>query len=238
MRGSRGTQGGGCTDAVGAQPAPLQQSIRQVEHAEEAKAAVQRFDKVEVGHDRFEVAGLSLPSARVRRMEQSSRRLLTAGGLAGLIALLGKRRRRGRRRGRCCESGTVAWPAMPDWADDGAMTNVDAFNTFVAAERPCYRHYPEAAAQAIVGMDPTGASPQPQFGLRYGPSAGSAETAVVITVETPGDDSVEATRYQFTFADEAVLGGTAGVHRLLTGVREFRCYEGRGHTGWGTERCL
>lgn len=127
---------------------------------------------------------------------------------------------------------------MPEWDADGTMSNVDEFNAFGSEERPCYRHYPEAAAQAILGMDPTGASPQSQFLLRYGPSAGSGETAVILTIETPGDDSVEATRYHLTFADETALGGTPGVHRLLAGRREFRCHEGRGHTGWGTELCL
>lgn len=179
----------------------------------------------------------------VRSMEQSNRRMLIAGGLAGLFSLVRRRRKKKKRTKaqgdeQCCASGTVAWPAMPTWDADGTMSNVDDFNAFVSDERPCYRHYPEAAAQAIIGMDPTGASPQSQFLLRYGPSAGSGETDVVITVETPGDDSVEATRYRFTFADEAVLDGEAGVHRLLTGVREFRCYEGRGHTEWGTEACL
>ncbi|CAN5810006.1 hypothetical protein BH23ACT10_BH23ACT10_08010 [soil metagenome] len=175
----------------------------------------------------------------VRGMEESNRRMLVAGGVAGLLALVRRRRRRKRRRGgRCCASGTIAWPALPSWDADGAMRNVDEFNAFIAEERPCYRHYPEAAAQAILGMDPTGASPQSQFLLRYGPSAGSGETDVTITIESLGDDSVEATRYGFTFADEAVLDGTAGVHRLLVGRREFRCHEGRGHTGWGTEPCL
>lgn len=171
-------------------------------------------------------------------MEQANRRILTFGGVAALLALWRKRRRKRRRRSRCCESGTVAWPAMPSWNADGSMSNVDDYNDFVASERPCYRHYPEAAAQAILGMDPTGASPQSQFLLRYGPSAGSGETDVIITVETLGDDSVEATRYRFTFADEAVLGGTPGVHRLLVGLREVRCHEGRGHTDWGTDLCL
>jgi hypothetical protein len=171
-------------------------------------------------------------------MEQQSRRILVAGGIASLLTVLRRRRRTKGRHDRCCESGTVAWPALPAWDAGGAMTNVDDFNAFIAAERPCYRHYPEAAAQAVAGMDPTGASPQPQFLLRYGPGAGSGETDVVITVETPGDDAVEATRYRFTFADEAVLDGEAGVHRLLAGVREFRCYEGRGHTDWGTDLCL
>lgn len=174
------------------------------------------------------------------RMEQSNRRMLAAGGLAGLLALLRRRRRRKRRRGRdrCCAPGTLTWPDAPAWDADGAMTNVDDFNAFVEAERPCYRHYPEAAAQAVLGMDPTGASPQSQFLLRYGPSAGSGETDVVITVESIGDDSVEATRYLLTFADEMVLGGTPGVHRLVAGLREFRCHEGRGHTEWGPSLCL
>jgi hypothetical protein len=174
------------------------------------------------------------------RMEHSSRRWVAVGGIAGVLALLGRRRRtkRIRERQRCCASGTLMWPDAPAWDDDGAMTNVGDFNAFLIAERPCYRHYPEAAAQAVLGMDPTGASPQAQFVLRYGPSAGSGETDVVITVESPGDDSVEATRYHLTFADEMVLDGTPGVHRLLAGRREFRCHEGRGHTDWGPSLCL
>lgn len=165
--------------------------------------------------------------------------MLAAGGLAGLLALL-RRRRRGRRptRDRCCASGTLTWLDAPAWDADGAMINVDDFNAFSAAERPCYRHYPATAAQAVLGMDPTGASPQSQFLLRYGPGAGSGETDVVITVESLGDDSVEATRYRLTFGDEMVLGGTPGVHRLLAGLREFRCHEGRGHTEWGPSLCL
>jgi hypothetical protein len=173
-------------------------------------------------------------------MEQSNRRVLVAGGLAGLVALVRRRRKNKKKKakGRCCASGTLAWPDAPAWNDAGQMTNVDDFNAFVEDARPCYRHYPESSAQAVLGMDPTGASPQAQFLLRYGPGAGSGETDVVITIESLGDDSVEATRYLLTFGDETVLGDTPGRHRLLAGLREFRCHEGRGHTDWGPELCL
>ncbi|HSJ44806.1 MAG TPA: hypothetical protein VK923_09015 [Euzebyales bacterium] len=172
-------------------------------------------------------------------MEQSNRRMLVAGGVAGMLALLRRRRRKRKRtQDHGCASGALMWPDAPAWDADGVMTNVDDFNAFVSAERPCYRHYPESAAQAVLGMDPTGASPQPPFVLRYGPAAGSGETDVVITVESIGDDSVEATRYHLTFADEMVLDGTPGVHRLVAGLREFRCHEGRGHTEWGPSLCL
>jgi len=56
--------------------------------------------------------------------------------------------------------------------------------------------------------------------------------------EHEGDDSVAATRYRFTFVDEAVVGGTPSVYRLLEGVREFRCQPGRGQTDWGPDLCL
>lgn len=174
------------------------------------------------------------------RMEQSNTRILAIGGLAGLVALLRRRRTKRKKatKGRRCASGTLMWPDAPAWGDDGQMTNVADFNAFVADARPCYRHYPEAAAQAVLGMDPTGASPQTQFLLRYGPGAGSGETDVVITIESLGDDSVEATRYLLTFGDGMVLDdGVPGEHRLLAALREFRCHEGRGHTEWGPQLC-
>lgn len=165
-------------------------------------------------------------------MKRWWKRLLAASGLAGLLAALCKRK------GRCCRSGTVRWLNSPDWATDGSLANIASFNTHLANARPCYRHYPESAAQAILGMDPAGGSPQAPFTLAYGPSAGSGETDVTITFESLEDDSVAATRYRFTFVDEGFVGGTAGEHRLLHGLREFRCQPGRGHTDWGTDLCV
>ena len=118
------------------------------------------------------------------------------------------------------------------------LTNVASFTAFVAAARPCYRHYPEASAQAVLGMDPSGSHPQPSFELEYHPSAGSGETDVIIIRDVVGDDSVAAERIRLTFVDEGYVGGTAGVHRLLYGERQVRCHPGRGHEDWGTTPCL
>ncbi len=165
-------------------------------------------------------------------MARYIKRLVAVTGLAGLLAALCKPKKR------CCRSGTLAWPQSPDWTPGGSLANVASFNAHLTTARPCYRHYPESAAQAILGMDPAGASPQEPFTLAYGPSAGSGETDVTITFESLEDDSVAAIRYLFTFVDEGYVGGTAGVQRLLHGRREFRCQPGRGHTDWGTDLCV
>lgn len=158
-------------------------------------------------------------------------RLLGLMGLARLVAWVAGRRR-------CCVSGNVQWPDTPVWAADGALANVASFNSFVDTERPCYRHYPEAAAQIVLGMDPSGSRPQEAFVLAYHPGAGSGETDVVIILEIDGDDSVAAERYVLTFVDEIVVGGTPGVHRLVYGTRQFRCHPGRGQQNWATTPCL
>lgn len=118
------------------------------------------------------------------------------------------------------------------------MTNVDDVNAFLAAERPCYRYYPEALAQAVLGMDPSGSQPQDPFTLAYHPGAGSGETDVTILFEDLEDDSVSAVRYVLTFGDEAVIGGSVGGHRLLAATRSLRCQPARGHQDWGPEPCL
>lgn len=159
--------------------------------------------------------------------------LVSVTGLLG--ALLAWLRRCLRR---CCDFSVGPWTDSPAWADDGRMTNVDAFQSFVETTRPCWRHYPSAAALAIVGIDPKGMDPAGPVLVERGPSAGSGEVDVTLTFEHEGDDSVAATRYRFTFVDESFVGGTAGVFRLLEGRREFRCQPGRGHTDWGSELCL
>jgi hypothetical protein len=118
------------------------------------------------------------------------------------------------------------------------MTNVDAFRMFVDDARPCWRHYPPAIALAILGIDPSGDEPLEPVIVQRAPSAGSGEVDVTLVFEHEGDDSVAATRYRFTFVDEAFVGGTAGVFRLLEGMREFRCQPGRGQTDWGPAPCL
>ena len=157
---------------------------------------------------------------------------LSATGLAGLVVLVR------RCRSRCCASSVGAWTDAPAWAADGRMTNVEAFRTFVDDARPCWRHYPPAAALALVGIDPGGDAPTEPVTVQRAPSAGSGEVDVTLVFEHADDDSVAATRYRFTFVDEAFLGGTAGRFRLLEGMREFRCQPGRGQTEWSPELCL
>lgn len=152
-------------------------------------------------------------------------------GLGGLLAWLL------RRRCRCCDGGRLRWPGTPTWSSAGLMTNVAAVNAFVAAERPCWRHYPESAAQVVLGMDVSGQEPTPAFTLEYHPSAGSGETDVIVTRDVVGDDSVAAERFVVTFGDEAIIGGDVGGHRLLSASRTFRCHPGRGHEDWGTTPC-
>ena len=158
-------------------------------------------------------------------------RLLGLSGVGAALASWWWRRR-------CCTAGRLDWPDSPAWSTDGVMTNVGSFTAFVDANRPCYRHYPEASAQAVLGMDPSGSHPQPAFELAYHPGAGSGETDVVVTRDVEGDDSVAGERVTLTFLDEAVTGGTAGVHRLVFGQREVRCHAGRGHEDWSTTPCL
>ena len=157
----------------------------------------------------------------------------SATGLAGLVVAFLRRCLR-----RCCDASIGAWTDVPARGSDGSMTNVDAFRTFVEDQRPCWRHYPLAAAFAILGIDPSGDAPIEPTIVERAPSAGSGEVDVTLVFEHEGDDSTAATRYRFTFVDEAFVGGTAGVFRLLEGMREFRCHPGRGQTDWGPELCL
>ena len=159
--------------------------------------------------------------------------ILAATGIAAVMAAL-----RRRKADACCDASVGAWSGLPAWADDGHMTNVGAFVTFVDDVKPCWRHYPPAAALAIVGFDPRGDDPMEPVVIDRAPSAGSGEVDLTLTFEHVGDDSVAATRYRFTFVDEAFVDGTPGVFRLLTGVREFRCHQGRGQTDWGPQLCL
>jgi hypothetical protein len=159
--------------------------------------------------------------------------VLSATGLAGAIVALLRRLWR-----RCCDPSVGAWTDAPAWGDDGHMTNVEAFQAFVADARPCWRHYPVSASLAIIGIDPAGHGPIDPVTVQRAPSAGSGEVDVTLVFEHEGDDSVAATRYRFTFVDEAFVGGTAGSFRLLQGVREFRCQPGRGQTDWGPALCL
>lgn len=157
----------------------------------------------------------------------------SATGLAALVAAVLRRRCR-----RCCDASIGAWTDDPSWGADGRMTNVASFVTFVDDRRPCWRHYPVAAALAAVGIDPGGDAPMAPVTAERAPSAGSGEVDVTLVFEHEDDDSVAATRYRFIFVDEAYVGGTPGAFRLLEGLREFRCQPGRGHTDWGTELCL
>lgn len=166
-------------------------------------------------------------------MKRKLASVLSATGLAGIVAALVRRCCR-----RGCDPSVGAWTEAPSWAADGRMTNVDVFRTFVNDTRPCWRHYPPAAALAIVGIDPRSDEPLEPVIVQRAPSAGSGEVDITLVFEHEGDDSVAATRYRFTFVDEAFLGGTAGVFRLLEGMREFRCQPGRGHTDWGPDLCL
>ncbi len=167
-------------------------------------------------------------------MDRRTTRTLTGTGLGvGLIALLRWLRRR-----RCCDPSAGAFDAGPTWSDTGQMTNVDVFQAFVDDKEPCWRHYPVAAALAIVGFDPHGDPLLAPVTVEQAPSAGSGEVDVTLVFDHEGDDAVAATRYRFTFVDEAFTGGTAGRYRLLAGLREFRCQPGRGHTDWGPELCL
>lgn len=159
--------------------------------------------------------------------------LLAATGIAALVAAW--RRSRG---GAGCDPDVGAWTGTPTWADDGHMANVAAFVDFVRDAAPCWRHYPPAAALALIGFDPRADSPMEPVIVDRAPSAGSGEVDLTLTFEHAADDSVAATRYRFTFVDEGYLGGTSGVFRLLSGVREFRCQPGRGQTDWGPELCL
>lgn len=159
--------------------------------------------------------------------------VFSLAGLAGFVAALVRRCRR-----RGCDPSVRAWTVAPSWGPDGRMTNVDSFRTFVEEKRPCWRHYPPAAALAIVGIDPRGDEPLEPVIVQRAPSVGSGEVDITLVFEHEGDDSVAATRYRFTFVDEAFLGGPPAVFRLLEGVREFRCQPGRGQTDWGPARCL
>lgn len=165
----------------------------------------------------------------------TSRSVARVGGLLGIGGLVAwwLRRRCG-----CCAVGPTSWDAAPTWSTDGTMTNVGAFNAFVAAHEPCWRHYPATAAQVVVGIDVGGGEPTAAITLDQGPGAGSGETDVTIVRDVEGDDSVAAERFMLTFGDEATIGGTTGGHRLLFATRSFRCHPGRGHEDWGTTPCL
>lgn len=167
-------------------------------------------------------------------MDRKTSRALSATGIgAALLALLRWLRRR-----RCCDPSVGAWDGAPTWSETGQMTDVEAFQSFVDSARPCWRHYPIAAALAVIGFDPRSDHLSPPATVEQGPSAGSGELDVTLVFEHEDDDSVAATRYRFTFVDEGFVGGTADRYRLLAGLREFRCQPGRGQTDWGPELCL
>jgi hypothetical protein len=157
-----------------------------------------------------------------------------AGLTAGILAWLCRRRRAAGG----CDPTVGAWPGPPQWSSDGMLTNVAAFVAFVTAEEPCWRGYPIASALAVIGVDPGSAYPEDPVLVESGPSAGSGEVDVRLTYEVTDDDSVAGIRYLLTFVDEAFLGGTAGVYRLVAGLRELRCLPGRGQQDWGTDLCL
>lgn len=157
----------------------------------------------------------------------------SAVGLLGLIAAIFRRWRRA-----CCDPAVGGWTEDPAWSADGLLGNVGAFNDFVAETRPCWRHDAISAALAALGIDPSGDAPMDTVVVSRAPSAGSGEVDVTLVYEVEGDDSVAGIRYRFTFVDEAFVGGTAGVYRLVEGRREFRCQPGRGQTDWGPELCL
>lgn len=159
--------------------------------------------------------------------------MLSATGLAGLVAALLCRLRR-----RCCDPAVAAWPDEPAWGDDGLMTNVEAFRSYVESARPCWRHDPIGSSLAILGIDPGADAPIDTVTVDRAPSAGSGEVDVTLTYDLEGDDSVAGKRYRFTLVDEAFVGGSAGTYRLIQGRREFRCHPGRGQTDWGPELCL
>lgn len=159
--------------------------------------------------------------------------ILSATGIAAAVAALRRRKAQP-----CCDPAVGEWSGHPSWADDGTMANVDTLVAFVDATKPCWRHYPPAMALAIIGFDPRAQDPMEPVVVDRAPSAGSGEIDLTLTFEHVGDDSVAATRYRFTFVDEAVVDGSPGVFRLLAAVREFRCHQGRGQTDWGPQLCL
>jgi hypothetical protein len=155
-----------------------------------------------------------------------------AGVIALLLAILCRRRRTG------CDGSVGAWDDSPSWGGDGRMTNVDGFTTFVDDRSPCWRYDAISSALAVLGIDPGSDGPAGPVLLERAPSAGSGEVDITLTYEIEDDDSVVGRRYRFTFVDEVFTGGTAGIWRLLEGLREFRCQPGRGQTDWGTDLCL
>jgi hypothetical protein len=169
-----------------------------------------------------------------RRPSTTAAGLAATGVTAGLLAWLCRRRRATGG----CEPTVGAWPGPPQWSADGMLTNAAAFVAFVTAQAPCWRHYPIASALAVIGVDPRSADPEDAVLVESGPSAGSGEVDVRLTYEVHDDDSVAGIRYLLTFADEAFLGGTPGVFRLVAGLREVRCLPGRGQQDWGTDLCL
>jgi hypothetical protein len=184
-------------------------------------------------------------------MERTTRTRTSAAGLTGAVAVLLawlRRRRREQPPGDgddgtgaepgCCTPDVGAWPGPPDWAEDGRLTNVAGFTSFVTAQDPCWRHYPVSSALAVIGSDPASTAPQQTVTVDRAPSAGSGEVEVTLTFEVEKDDSVRGVRYRLTFVDEGFTGGTAGSFRLLDGVREVRCQPGRGQQDWGTALCL
>lgn len=166
-------------------------------------------------------------------MDRKSAGMWSAAGLLGAVLAALRRYRR-----RCCDPSVGAWTGAASWGTDGRMTNVGTFQTFVEDARPCWRHYPVAAALALIGIDPGGDPTIEPVIVQLAPSAGSGEVDVVLTFEHEADDSVAATRYRCTFVDEAFVGGTAGSFRLVDALREFRCHPGRGHSDWGPSLCL
>lgn len=164
-------------------------------------------------------------------MARALRPVLAVAGLGGVLAWLW------RWWPSCCDPGVGAWASAPEWAASGAMTNVAAFNDFVADSAPCWRHHPVGAALAIIGIDPASDAPTTPLQVTRAPSAGSGEVEVTL-VDEQEDDSVAATRHRFTFVDEGVIGGDDGVFRLVQGLREVRCQPGRGHEDWGPTPCV
>jgi hypothetical protein len=124
--------------------------------------------------------------------------------------------------------------AAAEWAGPPATTlgelEVAAFNGYAAEVDERWERSALLTAAEFARLDREQAATTSAV-ARTPPEGGSA-ARVTITLDGLLDDSIRATRLVLELERES------GTWRVVSAVREQRCHEGRGHSGFEAKRCL